>query len=134
MPQQVRRTDAGVFISYRRDDSAGYAGRIHERLASVLGEDAVFRDFDDLRPGMDFASAIEQEISSCTVLLVLIGERWLEARDARGRRRIDDPGDFVRIEVSRALSRNVRVIPVLLGGASMPPCNGPALFPLMFSE
>jgi hypothetical protein len=109
-----------VFISYRRDESAGYAGRIHERLASVLGTRAVFMDFDDISPGADFVKTIEGSLDSCDAVLVLIGRRWLEYRGADGRRRLDDPGDFVRIEVAAALARNVRVIPVLLNKASMP--------------
>jgi hypothetical protein len=111
---------AGVFISYRRDESAGYAGRIHERLASVLGSGSVFMDLDDINPGADFVKTIEGSLGTCDAVLVLIGKRWLEHRDAEGKRRLDDPRDFVRIEVAAALARDVRVIPVLLNKASMP--------------
>jgi hypothetical protein len=109
-----------VFISYRRDESAGYAGRIHERLSSVLGNRSVFMDLDDINPGADFVKTIEGSLGTCDAVLVLIGRRWLDYRGADGRRRLDDPGDFVRIEVAAALERNVRVIPVLLNKASMP--------------
>src|SRR5262245_51476132 len=103
-----------IFISYRRDESAGYAGRIHERLATLYGSDAVFMDFDDISPGMDFVQTIENRLSSCQVLMVLIGKRWLSVQNADGKRRIDDPIDFVRIEIATALARRVTVIPVLL--------------------
>src|SRR6478735_2338220 len=109
-----------IFISYRREDGAGYAGRIHERLASVFGSESVFIDLDDIPPGVDFVSKIQETVAACDVMLVLITRRWLELRDASGRRRIDDPADFVRIEIGKALARNIRVIPVLMNNASMP--------------
>jgi len=109
-----------IFINYRRDDSAGYAGRIHEKLASVFGSQSIFIDLDDIAPGVNFVSTIEKGVAECDVMLVLIGKRWLDSRDASGRRRIDDPADFVRIEIGKGLARNIRIIPVLIGGASMP--------------
>ena len=109
-----------IFINYRRDDSAGYAGRIHERLASVFGSKSVFIDLDDIAPGVNFVSTIEESVAACDVMLVLIGKRWLDSRDGSGQRRIDDPADFVRVEIGKGLARNVRIIPVLIGGASMP--------------
>jgi len=109
-----------IFISYRRDDSQGYAGHIYERLAMVFGADAVFMDVDDIAPGTDFVRTLENSVGSCDVMLALIGNRWFEAKDAAGRRRIDDPQDFVRAEIAGALERNVRIIPVLLNNASMP--------------
>src|SRR5262245_28159099 len=109
-----------IFISYRRDDSQGYAGHIHERLSNVFGTDAVFMDVEDIAPGADFVRRIEESAGSCDAMLVLIGKRWLEAKDDAGRRRIDDPQDFVRAEIAGALGRNVRIIPVLLNNTSMP--------------
>ena len=109
-----------IFISYRRDESTGYAGRIHERLAALYGADSVFMDVDDIQPGTDFVDAIDHHISSCDALLVLIGSRWLTAQDSAGRRRIEDPADFVRIEIAQSLARSKKIIPVLLDGASMP--------------
>jgi len=85
-----------IFISYRRDESTGYAGRIHERLAALYGADSVFMHVDNIQPGTDFVAAIDRHISTCDALVVLIGNRWLSAQDSTGRRRIDDPEDFVR--------------------------------------
>ncbi|MGH9142806.1 MAG: toll/interleukin-1 receptor domain-containing protein [Vicinamibacterales bacterium] len=109
-----------IFINYRRDDSAGYAGRIHETLASLFGTESVFIDVDDIKPGVDYVSTIEDSIAGCDVMLVLIGKRWLDSRDSAGGRRIDDPADFVRIEIERGLARNIRTIPVVIDNASMP--------------
>jgi hypothetical protein len=110
----------GIFISYRRDDSAGYAGRLYDRLAAHFGVDRVFMDVEGIEPGTDFVVAIEKAVASCRVLIVLIGDEWLEATDAAGRRRLDDPHDFIRLETRAALARDIRVVPVLLDGAAMP--------------
>jgi len=111
-----------TFISYRRDDAAGYAGRLHEALENRLGRDQVFRDVDTLEPGQDFIEAIESRLAQCRVFLAMIGREWLDARDSEGRRRLDQPHDYVRLEIVNALARrDVRVIPVLIEGASMPP-------------
>jgi hypothetical protein len=112
---------SGIFISYRRDDSSGYAGRLYDRLISHFGKDLVFMDVAAIELGEDFARAIDDSVSSCGVLLALIGKQWLAIADATGHRRLDDPQDFVRLEIASALKRNVRVIPVLLQGAKMPP-------------
>src|SRR5262245_28822469 len=113
-----------TFISYRRDDAAGYAGRLHEALENRLGRNRVFRDVDTLEPGQDFVEAIESRLADCRVFLAMIGREWLDARDSAGRRRLDQPDDYVRLEIVNALSRrNVRVIPVLIEGASMPPAE-----------
>jgi TIR domain len=109
-----------VFISYRRDESAGYAGRIADSFEEYFGEDKVFRDIDSLEPGLDFSEAIERALESSEVLLAVIGKHWLSATDAAGQRRLENPHDFVRVEIATALKRNIRVIPVLVQGASMP--------------
>lgn len=110
----------GIFISYRRDDSAGYAGRLYDRLAAHFGADRVFMDVAGIELGTDFVNAIEQAVGSCKVLIVVIGDEWLSTTDAAGRRRLDDPHDFVRLETGVALAREIRVVPVLVGGALMP--------------
>ena len=93
----------GIFISYRREDSAGYAGRLYDRLAGHFGADRVFMDVEGIEPGVDFVDAIESAVASCEVLIVIIGNEWLAA-DAAGKRRLDDPKDFVRIETAAALA------------------------------
>jgi hypothetical protein len=111
----------GTFISYRRDDAAGYAGRLHEALERRLGEGSIFRDVDTLEPGHDFVEAIETRLRECQVFLALIGREWLDATDAAGRPRLDQAHDYVRLEIAAALRRpGVRVIPVLIEGATMP--------------
>ena len=109
-----------ILVSYRRADSAAYAGRLADRLKNHFGRDNVFVDIDTIRPGEDFAEAIDRSLSSCTVLVALIGSRWLDAEDAAGLRRLDGSGDFVRREIATALERYVRVIPTLVGHAVMP--------------
>lgn len=110
----------GIFISYRRDDSAGYAGRLYDRLSAHFGAERVFMDVEGIELGTDFVTAIEQAVGSCKVLMVVIGDEWLTTTDAAGRRRLDDPHDFVRLETRVALDREIRVVPVLVGGALMP--------------
>lgn len=111
---------ARVFLSYRRDDTAAYAGRLYDRLVAHFGADQVFIDIDQIAPGEDFVDVINQKVSETRALAVLIGRHWLDAADAEGKRRLDDPEDFVRLEVKAALDRGLKVIPVLLGGATMP--------------
>ena len=109
-----------VFISYRRADSDYPAGWLFDRLAEHFGRGRVFKDVDSLEPGDDFAEVITAAVSSCSALVAVIGERWLTIIDEHGRRRLDNPEDFVRLEIEAALTRGVRVIPVLVNGASMP--------------
>jgi hypothetical protein len=110
---------SGIFISYRREDSAGFAGRLADALEQGLGTEQVFRDVDDIRPGQDFVDAIETQLRQMDVVLVLIGPQWSDiARD--GARRLDDPDDFVRLEIRLALAQGKPLIPVLVGGALMP--------------
>lgn len=108
-----------VFISYRRDDAAGYAGRLEEALEKRLGRGSIFRDVLDIPPGEDFVAAIRARLASAQTVLVLIGPRWAGG-EAPGQRRIDAADDFVRLEVMVALDSGARVIPVLLPGAEMP--------------
>jgi hypothetical protein len=109
-----------VFISYRRFDTAGHAGRLFDRLAARFGREQVFMDVDTIQPGQDFAQAISERVATSEALVALIGDQWLTATDERGRRRLDDPADFVRLELRAALERGVPVIPVLVEGAKMP--------------
>lgn len=110
---------ARIFLSYRRDDSAGFAGRLADAMEAEFGTGSVFRDVDDIRPGEDFVHAIESHLQQVGVVLVMIGPRWLDA-GAGGRRRLDDTGDFVRQEIQAALESGKPLIPLLVGGASMP--------------
>lgn len=110
----------GIFISYRREDTAGHAGRIFDRLKEKFGQDKVFMDVSGIEPGIDFVEAIDQAVGSCDALLVIIGKKWIACTDASGKRRLDDPKDFIRLETSTALRRDIRVIPVLVQDAAMP--------------
>ncbi len=110
-----------IFISYRRDDSAGYAGRLFDHLSVNFGPKSVFMDIDTIEPGEDFRKVVRNAVGSCDVVLVMIGRQWLTMTDPQGQRRLDDPRDWVRVEISSALVQpNVRVIPVLVRGAAMP--------------
>jgi WD40 repeat protein len=109
-----------IFISYRRDETAFPAGWLFNRLADHFGKDKVFKDVNSIQLGDDFAKVITAAVESCDVLLVLIGNRWLTMTDERGQRRLDNPADFVRLEIEAALARNVRVIPILVERARMP--------------
>lgn len=118
------RRDGGdfrIFVSYRRDDAAGHAGRLDDALLEHFQREQIFMDIDAIEPGLDFVESIERALSQCDVLLVLIGPRWLGPQGSAGRRRLDDPADFVRLEVQSALARtDLRVVPVLIQGAEMP--------------
>lgn len=109
-----------IFISYRRDDTEGQAGRLFQDLSEAFGADMVFMDVTAIEPGIDFRKAIEKNTASCGVLLALIGRNWLGAVDEKGARRLDNPNDFVRLETASALRRDIPVVPVLVHGARMP--------------
>jgi hypothetical protein len=111
---------SGVFMSYRREDTEGYAGRLYDRLASRYGSQQVFRDIDTLTPGSDFVKKINTAVGTCDATLVLTGSKWLEPVPTKGRRRIDNRQDFVRLEIQAALKRRKPIIPVLIQGAPMP--------------
>jgi hypothetical protein len=109
-----------IFISYRRQDSEGEAGRLFDDLVRVFGDDLVFMDVSAIEAGQDFRKAIEKNVASCGVLLSMIGNEWLAAKNEAGERKLDDPADFVRLETASALKRDIPVIPVLVRGARMP--------------
>ncbi|MFN2505952.1 MAG: TIR domain-containing protein [Acidimicrobiales bacterium] len=111
---------SGVFISYRREDSSYIAGRLHDRLADALGAEHIFRDVDAMKPGADFTERIGEAVGSCEVLLAVIGQDWLSVRGPGGGRRIDEPRDWVRLEIAAALARDILVVPVLVENAQMP--------------
>jgi hypothetical protein len=119
-----RRGRYRVFISYRRGDSAGHAGRLWACLEEYLGHGAVFFDVDDIPPGTPFGQVIVQRIRDAHSVVVVISRHWLAAADEAGRRRLDDPADWVRQEVETALALGKRVIPVLVGGR---PCRRPGI-------
>lgn len=128
--------ESKIFISYRRSDTVKYVGRIYDRLTQEFGLDRVMLDVDSLAPGQDYSNVIRDLLQRSLVLIVLIGPDWLTAADSSGRRRIDDPLDFVRIEIENALNARVPVIPVLVGGATF---SGPyelpsPLAPLSFRQ
>ena len=107
---------ASIFISYRREDTGGHAGRLCDRLTDRFGGDRVFMDIQDIQPGQNFATSIEETIATCDCVIAVIWPRWLETV----RTRAQSKDDFVRHEIAVALKRHVTVIPVLVGGARMP--------------
>jgi len=112
-----------IFFCYRRDDTMHPAGRIFDHLATQFGKTALFKDVDSMPIGLDYRRVLADQVSACDVLLAIIGDDWLSITDAAGQRRLDNAGDFVRIEIETALKRNIPVIPVLVGrrsGAHMP--------------
>jgi hypothetical protein len=109
-----------VFLSYRRADSGGQAQRLYGQLAEHFGSEQVFTDVDALGPG-DFVERKAFEVADA--LVVVIGDRWASATDETGRRLLDDPRDFVRLEIERALQQGISIIPLLVGGARMPPAD-----------
>jgi TIR domain len=113
-----------VFISYRRQDSAPWSGKLFDSLAGRYGVDNVYLDIATIAPGMDFVAHVEAALSRSDVVLIVIGPQWLEASyRSDNRRRIDDPDDIVRREIQLALSINKPLVPVLVGGAEMPPTH-----------
>jgi RDD family/TIR domain len=120
MAGSARVPSRRIFLSYRREDTAYPAGWLYDRLAERFGVEQVFKDVDSIQPGDDFVEVITEAVGSCDVLLALIGDRWLATADGAGKRRIDEPGDFVRLEIEAALTRGIRVVPILVSGATMP--------------
>ena len=109
-----------IFISYRRAGTSGYGGRLQEDLRDRFGRERVFRDIDSIRPGTDFVEVIQHAVARAGVVLALIGRNWLTAAGSNGQRRIDDPDDFVRVELESAFEQGITVIPVLVEGAEVP--------------
>ncbi|HET9276903.1 MAG TPA: tetratricopeptide repeat protein [Flavitalea sp.] len=114
------KTNDPIFISYRRDDSLGSTGRLYDRLVEHFGADSVFIDVDGIAPGEDFIDAMEQAVGKCEILIAVIGKRWLSISNESGKRLIDNPSDFVRIEIAAALKRGITIVPVLVENAQMP--------------
>jgi hypothetical protein len=110
----------GIYISYRRRESAGCTGRLFDHLSRHFGPGSVFMDIGGITRGQEFARAIESALNACDVVLVVIGKSWASCTGKDGRRRLDDPKDWVRLEVVAALRRNVLVVPVLVDGARLP--------------
>jgi TIR domain len=116
----LQKMSGQIFISYRREDSSAWAGRLSDRLSSHFPSNQIFMDVDTIEPGIDFVEAIEKSVGSCDVLIAVIGTRWLSSSNPAGKRRLEIREDSVRVEVSTALKRGIRVIPVLVEGATMP--------------
>lgn len=111
---------ARIFISYRRDDTGGYAGWLLDELKKSSGENLVFLDAKGIDPGLSFRQVLQEQLASCEVMLVVIGKRWLDVRDESGTRRLDNTEDIVRLEIGTALNRSILVVPVLVQGATLP--------------
>ena len=109
-----------IFISYRRDDSEGEAGRLYDDLVRAYGNDSVFMDVAGIAPGLDFRKAIDDNVAGCGVFLAVIGSQWATIAGTDGKRRLEDENDFVRLEIASALARNIAVIPVLVHESRMP--------------
>lgn len=109
-----------IFLSYRRQDSAGVSGRIYDRLRAHFGVKCVFMDVDSIPYGLDFRTHVNVALDQCGVLLAVIGRNWAGEVQTGARRRIDDPRDFVRIEIEAALERNLPVIPILIDRTKIP--------------
>jgi TIR domain len=114
-----------IFVSYRREDSAPYAGRLFDSLRAHYGSPSVFMDIDSIDPGSDFGEAVHSSLEGCDVIIAVIGREWLSATDRTDRRRLDNPDDWVRLEIEAALQHRIRVIPVLAptDDGSMTPIN-----------
>lgn len=115
MPQSPASQFSGIFVSYRRDDSSGHAGRLFDNLAEHFGKDRIFMDIDTIEAGEDFVEVIEKAVSSCKILIAVIGRHWLSDSI-----KLNNPNDFLRLEIATALRRDIRVIPVLVQRATMP--------------
>jgi len=109
-----------ILISYRRDDSPDATGRIYDRLATQFGKEVVFRDVDSIPLGVDFRMYLEDQVSNCSIFLAIIGKEWVKKRGSKKKSHLNDPKDFVRIEVECALKHQIPVIPLLVRGASIP--------------
>jgi hypothetical protein len=109
-----------IFVNYRRTDAEGEAGRLFDELTLQFSSERVFMDVAAIEPGRDFRKAIDESVAACSILLAVIGQEWLGSKDDAGRRRLENPNDFVRMELASALQRDIPVVPVLVRGAKMP--------------
>jgi hypothetical protein len=109
-----------IFVSYRRKDTSGYAHLVYTLLSKEFGSENVFMDVDTIEPGEDFVEALDRALSICDVLIVLIGPSWMSIQDASGAKRLEDPKDYVRLEIASAINHKKKIIPVLFDGAAMP--------------
>ncbi len=112
--------DGNIFINYRRDDDAGFTQALYSRLEQAFPSESLFMDVDNIAPGLDFVQVLNDEVACCDVVIAVIGKNWLSVTDETGARRLDNPEDFVRIEIESALAQKKRVIPVLVNDARMP--------------
>lgn len=113
-------TSGKIFISYRREDTSGESGRLKDKLEQVFGPENIFYDVETLEAGLNFDQSIAKALSESKVLLAMIGPHWLKVVDSKGIIRIQKPDDWVRKEITEAMKRNLRVIPILVNGAEMP--------------
>jgi hypothetical protein len=109
-----------IFINYRREESGHVAGRLHDSLAPTFGRNKLFMDVDSIPVGRDFEEYLKSQVAACDAMLAIIGPNWLAAKDETGKRRLDNPDDFIVIEIGTALTREIPVVPVLVDGARMP--------------
>ena len=109
-----------IFINYRREDDPGSTGWLREHLEEAFSSEQLFMDVDSIEPGLDFVRVLEEQVDKCDVVLAVIGPRWLDARDKAGNRRLDNPDDFVRLEIESSLKLGEQIIPVLVNNAEMP--------------
>ena len=114
---------ASIFVNYRRSDAGVEARAIYEHLAKLYGQSRVFIDINFIKEGSDFRKVLDQHLRRCRALVAIIGPNWMEASDENGHRRLDDPDDFVRVEIGTAIDRGITVIPVLVNGAPLPHSN-----------
>ena len=111
---------SSIFISYRRSDSVDVTGRIYDRLTARYDKSSIFKDVDSISYGVDFRKRIYSCICQCNVLIAIVGPKWLEAKERDGTRRLDNPQDWVRIEIEAALKRDIMLIPLLVNSAELP--------------
>ena len=109
-----------IFINYGRGEDSGFVQALLSRLEQAFSSDQLFIDIDSIEPGVDFVRVLDEQVAKCDILLAVIGKGWINARDETNARRLDNPEDFVRIEIASALAQDKRVIPVLVGDARMP--------------
>ena len=125
-----------IFISYRKDDSKWNTQLLYDRLSHYFSPRAIFKDFNTIKPGEDYRQVINEALKKCHILLVIIGKNWLNSSDENGRQRLQNPEDLLRIEIETALSRNIRVIPILFDNITIPSkaLLPESLWPLVFKQ